>query len=213
MNSKMVFDVLATAGKLPGQPISQGQSDWTMGHIETTLNLMLANGITRIAPGAQPLAHIENPNSTWWRGFFAGPGRTFGIPDGQTIYSKPANDSMWYADMKVDSLGYAYTGSNPTVRYSMIGLFVYSGIASLFIIWTLCRGVTSASWQISSELLALALRSPPPSDSVMPSSILEDSKALRTRYAIMAVGAEIQLLPTDGDIPDENKVKPNRLYK
>lgn len=211
--SRLVFDLMATAGGLVNQSITQGLSEWTEGHVETILNLMLTNGSIRTAPEARPLMTLKNPGTTWWSEFFSQTSKTFNIPEGQTVFVAPDKGDWWYADMKVDSFGYAYSDSKKTIRYSMMSLFLYSGIACVFIIWSVSRGITSSSWESTSDLLALALRSPPPRDHLMPTSVLEDSEALAIRYGILADGEAAQLQPVEGKIPDEKRVHPNKLYR
>ncbi|KAI3529655.1 hypothetical protein CABS03_04463 [Colletotrichum abscissum] len=208
-----VFQRLAASARLVDSPLGL---PWTVGHVETLVNAMLANGMSRTAPAAKPIITLKDADSAWWRNFF--PRKTqFGFPESGTAFDVPeavraaAQRLHFRGEMK----GFAYSAGDDTVRYSMVGLFVYCAVAVAFMAWSLVVGVTSKSWESTPELLALAMRSPPPGDEKMPSSILEDTSALRERYCIVASGSDVLLRPMDGleEVPEEMRVRPNVMYR
>ncbi|KAK1501562.1 hypothetical protein CTAM01_05786 [Colletotrichum tamarilloi] len=208
-----VFQRLAASARLVDSPLGL---PWTVGHVETLVNAMLANGMSRTAPAAKPIITLKDADSAWWRNFF--PRKTqFGFPESGTAFDVPeavraaAQRLHFRGEMK----GFAYSAGDDTVRYSMVGLFVYCTVAVAFMAWSLVAGVTSKSWESTPELLALAMRSPPPGDEKMPSSILEDTSALRERYCIVASGSDVLLRPMDGldEVPEEMRVRPNVMYR
>lgn len=208
-----VFQRLAAAAGLVNSDLGL---DWSIGHVETLLNAMLTNGMARTAPAASPIITLKDADGAWWRNFFPR-NKQFGFPESGTAFdvTKARQDVSQKLHFRAEMKGFAYSASDDTVRYSMIGLFVYCVVAVAFIAWSLVAGITSSSWESTPELIALAMRSPPPGDEKMPTSILEDTNALRERYCIIANGADVLLRPMDGEerVPQELRVRPNVMYR
>ncbi|OBR14227.1 hypothetical protein CH63R_02953 [Colletotrichum higginsianum IMI 349063] len=208
-----VFQRLAASSGLVNSELGL---DWTVGHVETVINAMLTNGMARTAPAASPIVTLKDPDGAWWRDFF--PRKTqFGFPESGTVFdvTEARRATSQALHFRAEMKGFAYSASDSTVWYSMMGLFAYCFVAVAFIAWSLVVGVTSKSWESTPELLALAMRSPPPGDEKMPTSILEDTNALRERYCIVASGADVLLRPMEGTerVPEGMRVKPNVMYR
>ncbi|KAF9874306.1 hypothetical protein CkaCkLH20_08289 [Colletotrichum karsti] len=187
--------------------------EWSVGHVETIINAMLANGMARVAPDAKPILELKNKNGTWWRNFFlhrpeVGESMTY------TVFDVPETDQDRLAglDFVGDVFAYYYTYKDPAVRYSLIGLLVYCVMAVAFISWSLSTGITSTSWESTPELLALAIRSPVPENNEMPTSMLEEIEPLRKRYCVVVgEGNSLQLQPMD-EVDLKKTVKANKKY-
>ncbi|KAF6844358.1 hypothetical protein CMUS01_01132 [Colletotrichum musicola] len=187
--------------------------DWTVGHVETIINAMLANGMSRVAPDAKPILQLRDENGTWWRNFFrhrpeAGRRMTY------TVFAVPEADRDRLAglDFAGDVFAYYYTYKDPAVRYSLIGLLAYCVLAVAFVSWSLATGVTGTSWESTPELLALAMRSPAPGDDVMPTSVVEELGPLRRRYCVVVgEGRGLQLRPVN-EVDSEKTVRANEGY-
>ncbi|KAK6209557.1 hypothetical protein QIS74_11141 [Colletotrichum tabaci] len=208
-----VFQRLAASSGLVNSELGL---DWTVGHVETVINAMLTNGMARTAPAASPIVTLKDADGAWWRNFF--PRKTqFGFPESGTVFdvTEARRATSQALHFRAEMKGFAYSASDSTVWYSMMGLFAYCFVAVAFIAWSLAVGVTSKSWESTPELLALAMRSPPPGDEKMPTSILEDTNALRERYCIVASGADVLLRPMEGTerVPEGMRVKPNVMYR
>lgn len=213
-----VFQRLAKTAGLVNS--TNSRLEWIPCHLETLINGMLINAMARTSPNSQLITTLKDSNGSWWRNFFPR-GRVFGRPDG-TAFDVSGVDEEQFRSFYflVEMLGYAYTSNDDTVRYSMIGLFVYCTIAVCFVAWTVGSGITSSSWESTPELLALAMRSPPPATEVMPTSVFEDTKALQKKYCIVAEEGELHLSPMEivqpegkKEIPEPNRVKPNVMYR
>ncbi|KAF6813921.1 hypothetical protein CSOJ01_04327 [Colletotrichum sojae] len=206
-----VFQRLAAAAGISS--IAAGRLAWTAGHVETILNALLANGISRVAPSAKPILQLRDENGTWWRNFFlhrpeAGRRMTYTAFD----VSQTDQDRLAALDFAGDVFAYYYTYKDPAVRYSLIGLLAYCVLAVAFVSWSLATGVTGTSWESTPELLALAMRSPAPGDDVMPTSVVEELGPLRRRYCVVVgEGKSLQLQPID-EVDSEETVKVNQEY-
>jgi hypothetical protein len=183
--------------------------------IEAVLNAMLGNGLARTTPQIGPFLALKKTDD-WWKSFFPPPNQTFGFITGQTIFDLPEDlvQSGHWIDMVAEMFGFAYTSRDRTVRYSMIGLFVHSFIAVCYILWSVAVGVTSSTWQSTPEIVALAMRSPPPGHDKMPTSIDFGTQGMKQTYALVAEGDEIRLqwLKSNERVPPEKRVKPNLSY-
>ncbi|KAF4892668.1 hypothetical protein CGCF415_v009689 [Colletotrichum fructicola] len=212
-----VFQRLATTAGLAS--LENRGPDWTPCHIETLINGMLINAMARTAPNAHLITTLKDENGAWWRHFFPR-SRLFERQDAavdEAAFAVEEADQSRFASFyfRAEMQGFAYSNQDNTVRNLVFGLFVYCGIAGLFVLWSVGRGITSSSWDSIPELLALAMRSPPPGDFTMPTSVLEDTKALSHRYGIMAEKEALFLRPIDDHerIPRDKRVKPNKLYR
>ncbi|KAF6841097.1 hypothetical protein CPLU01_00658 [Colletotrichum plurivorum] len=124
-----------------------GRLAWTAGHVETTLNALLANGMSRVVPSAKPILQLKDANGTWWRNFFLHrpeAGRriiytAFDVPETE-------HDRLAGLGFAGDVFPYYYTHKDPALRYSLIGLLAYCVLAVSFVSWSLATGVTGASW-------------------------------------------------------------------
>lgn len=212
-----VFQRLATTAGLAS--LENRGPDWTPCHIETLINGMLINAMARTAPNAHLITTLKDENGPWWRHFFPR-SRLFERQDtaiDEAAFVVEEADQSRFASFyfRAEMQGFAYCNQDNTARNMVFGLFLYCGIAGLFVLWSVGRGITSSSWDSIPELLALAMRSPPPGDFTMPTSVLEDTKALSHRYGIMAEKEALFLRPIDDHerIPRDKKVKPNKLYR
>ncbi|KAH0439986.1 hypothetical protein CcaCcLH18_02703 [Colletotrichum camelliae] len=204
-----VFQRLATAAGLTS--IENRGLDWMPCHIETLINGMLINAMARTAPNAHLITTLKDENGAWWHHFFPR-GRLFelqevGLDQNAFVVPEASRSHSPSFYFRTEMQGFAYSNQDNTVRNLVFGLFVYCGIAGLFVLWSVGKGITSSSWDSIPELLALAMRSPPPDDVTMPTSVLEDTKALSHRYGVMTEEETLLLLPIDdhGRFPDAMK--------
>ncbi|KAF6824289.1 hypothetical protein CMUS01_10324 [Colletotrichum musicola] len=178
-----VFQRLVEAADLVGD--AERRPEWTPCHLEAIINGMLINGMARTAPQARPIVTLRAAEGSWWRHFFAQ--RTTVNPDTQyTVYDVPNTDGLARFGVVAKVEGYYYTWMDDTVRQLMFGLFVYCGVAVLFVAWSLFSGVTSTSLESTPEMLALAMRSEKPDPEVMSSSVMESIGALKQKYWLSA---------------------------
>ncbi|KXH30493.1 hypothetical protein CSAL01_00721 [Colletotrichum salicis] len=138
-----VFQRLATLAGLVDSGLGL---PWTVGHVETLVNAMLANGMARTAPAAKPIITLKDADGAWWRNFF--PRKIqFGFPEPGTAFDVP--ESLRAAAQRLhfrgEMKGFAYSAGDDTVKYSTLGLFVYCAVAVTFMAWSLVVGVTSKS--------------------------------------------------------------------
>ncbi|KAF0331711.1 hypothetical protein GQ607_000831 [Colletotrichum asianum] len=212
-----VFQRLATTAGLAS--LENRGPDWTPCHIETLINGMLINAMARTASNAHLITTLKDENGAWWRHFFPR-SRLFERQDAaidEAAFAVEETDQSRFASFyfRAEMQGFAYSNQDNTVRNLVFGLFVYCGIAGLFVLWSVGRGITSSSWDSIPELLALAMRSPPPGDFTMPTSVLGDTKALSHRYGIMAEKEALflRLIDDHERIPRDKRVKPNKLCR
>ncbi|KAM0200925.1 hypothetical protein ACHAQI_011537 [Fusarium lateritium] len=213
-----IFDALVKAssyGTLLDLVTSDPKSNGIPCMLEITLNAMLVNGLARTTPDIEPLVEVKK-QSDWWRSFFSPPGQTFGVVEGQTIYnvSEEVIRNNHRTDMRTEMFGFAYSGRDTTIRYSMIGLFVYGAITVCYIVWSVGVGITSSAWQSTPEVVILAMLSQPPGEDKMHTSILHGTHALEKSYSLVAEKGKVRLmaLPKSGVVPLEQRVKPNQTY-
>ncbi|EJT76290.1 hypothetical protein GGTG_06211 [Gaeumannomyces tritici R3-111a-1] len=94
----------------------------------------------------------------------------------------------------VAMFGYGYSRNSDQAGPLLAGLFAYSAVAVLFLLWSVgLVGVASSSWDSPLEVVALALRSPRPADKALPSSLVENPEVLSGRYCIAADGEDLLL--------------------
>ncbi|KAL0930619.1 uncharacterized protein CTRU02_214694 [Colletotrichum truncatum] len=153
---------------------------------------------------------FKNDNGRWWLDFLPDKGKTFGRPS-RTAYALPENRSDYYSfRVNTDVYGYAFTNSNSEMKSSTIVLILYLPTVIVFLFWSLMVGVTSASWDCLSELLILALKSPPPPEEVTVGSSAGVStlRPLKERYWIVNTGEQLVFKLSRGEkCPEEERVK------
>lgn len=207
----------------------------TVHHVETLVNLLLANGMSNTGAGAQPRLELRNENGAWWRDFFPFAPQ-FGInqirdvlsllntrTEGAFVHPSHAGVPeahqvpLWF---NAAMLGYGYSakGGGSLHSFRMVWMFVYVAIAALFTLWSVCMaGITSSSWDSPIEVVALALRSPKPKGEIMPTSLVEDPSVLGECYCVVAEGRDLELRPLrdwEGEpVPEGMKVRPNEEYR
>ena len=160
-----VFQEMASSGglRVPGLTGSGSEP-----HLETILTLMVVNGMARTAPYTTSLALLVDAGGEWWQNFMPQNQQTFG-PGGNAYAVTPEQQATFYRlQMKAYVQGYAYTRSNSAVQLALVVLHLYVTIVVIYIVLTGVSGLTSSSWDTPSELLALALRSTPPSREKLP---------------------------------------------
>ncbi|KAM0340596.1 hypothetical protein ACHAPU_010433 [Fusarium lateritium] len=217
-DGKSVFDALVKAssyGTLLDMVTSDPKSNGIACMLEIIINAMLVNGLARTTPDIEPLVKVKQ-QSDWWRSFFSPPGQTFGLVEGQTIYnvSEDMMRNNHRTDMRTEMFGFAYSSRDTTIRYSMVGLFIYSAITICYVAWSVGVGITSSTWQSTPEVMILAMRSQPPGEEEMPTSILHGTHSLGKAYSLVVDDGTVRLLalPKDKTVPLEQRVKPNQTY-
>ncbi|KAF6807740.1 hypothetical protein CMUS01_14055 [Colletotrichum musicola] len=84
----------------------------------------------------------------------------------------------------------------------------------LFLLWSLTSGITSSSWDSTPELVALAMRSHPPENGKMETSVFEDTAALKQTYRVVADQEDnVRLVARSEIADDETGVELNKKYR
>ncbi|KLU87925.1 hypothetical protein MAPG_06915 [Magnaporthiopsis poae ATCC 64411] len=218
-----------------GSPAAHRTAERTVHHVETLINLLLANGMSNTGAGAQPKLELRNKNGEWWRDFFPFVPQ-FGINqirDVMSLFNIPPvgafvhptlegvpeahQVSLWF-NAAMFGYGYSAQAGGSMHFFRMVWMFVYVAIAALFTLWSVCvAGISSSSWDSPIEVVALALRSPKPKGEIMPTSLVEDPSVLGECYCVVAEGRDLELRPLrdwEGEpVPEEMKVRPNEEYR
>ncbi|KAF6821902.1 hypothetical protein CPLU01_12350 [Colletotrichum plurivorum] len=194
-------------------------------HLESVLAAMLVNGMARTAPWATMFSEFRDDptGGHWWSEFLPKGGATFGRPS-RTAYAVPGDrengnlDAYYRVRVDADVFGYAYTSRLSGMSTSMIILLAYLPIVGAFLVWSLATGITSTSWDSVSELLLLALKSPPPGRAATAgtSAGITELAPLRERYWVAkdaGGGNELAFkLASGGDCPADQRVEVNKSY-
>jgi hypothetical protein len=213
-SNSTIFEEMAISAGLWNPDTSQRNG--TAPHLETILNLIVANGMARTAPyTAQQgsIRDLDDGNGAWWRGFMPVPPQVFG-PGGNAYNVTPAQQASSYRlHFHAFVQGYAYTQSNTTSWLAMIIVLIYVVVATIFVIVSVLFGVTSSSWESTTELMALAFASPVPESMKNTAAGVSTIKSFKERYCIAVEGNRVQLRRWDRKpLPVENRVKPNTVY-
>ncbi|KAL8376326.1 hypothetical protein RB595_007425 [Gaeumannomyces hyphopodioides] len=220
------WERLATAAGLaePGNAASRSAVT-TLGHVETLVNMLLAMGLSNAGSDADAEPRLANPDGKWWLDMFL-IRPIFGIFQLSNVDSRYRNGAFKHPVQNGDNqvlplyfnaamFGYGYSHNSDQASPLLVGLFAYSAVAVLFLLWSVgFVGVASSSWDSPLEMVALALRSPRPADEILPSSLVENPGVLGGRYCIAADGEDLLLQPM-GNRQDDigNRVLPNTPYK
>jgi len=161
---------------------------------------------------------VEERN--WWRGFIPGPKQGYGdkgevTPAYTTTEDERRGASEYHLTVKVTGYGYGRPPDDGTSIFgSLVVTWIYLAIAFLYIVWSMWTGITTSSWSSSSELLALALKSPVPPDRVPESSRdgVGGVVSLKDRYLLEVQGGKVVLRPAYGQSEKREKVLPNSRY-
>ncbi|KAH8589622.1 hypothetical protein B0O99DRAFT_333325 [Bisporella sp. PMI_857] len=120
--------------------------------------------------------------------------------------------SSYLLHMQAYVPGYAYTKSSKAAWASLMVLFAYVGVATVFITISIVVGVTSSSRGSAAELLALAIMSPASERMKNTAAGASTIKSYKGRYFIVAEGGGIQLRHWEGKLPLDKRVQPNFVY-
>jgi hypothetical protein len=184
--------------------------------VEATLNLMVINGLVRLAPDVTVQGEIVDWNGghgPWWRQFMPSSNEAFGW--GGNAYNVTSDTPAGFlkAHMKVTAKGYAYYWSGGAIKASMAVLAIYVVIAVLHVCQNVVSGITSSSWDTPSEIIALAAKSNPPQGLLMNTGAgISKLSTLNQPVCIEAIESTLQLSFRPDRLPEQHRVKPNQVY-
>ncbi|RWA06929.1 hypothetical protein EKO27_g8173 [Xylaria grammica] len=156
--------------------------------VETLLNLMIVNGISRSLAYLQQIGRVIRPDGDlrpdgslqgtkgiWWKDMLRphwrgldprmGPDAPYASSDyGNSAYMIPDEEKATSSTIRMYALVnvYSYSHHDTATVLSILVLSVCLLVMSAFIGWSWYTGISSSSWTSPTKLLALGLESPQP---------------------------------------------------
>ncbi|KAI1411088.1 hypothetical protein F5Y13DRAFT_201619 [Hypoxylon sp. FL1857] len=180
--------------------------------VETFLNLMVVNGMSRSSPYLQQIGTLIHPNGSWWKDMLApswrglNPDSPYDSPDfGNNAHQIAPEDQAKSFTVRMYALesGYAYTPYDTATRVSMTVLYACMLVITIFIVFSLVTGISSSSWKSPAELLALALNSPQQDKGIMESHGTDTTtiKSMKRMYSFREEDDKVELALFKEDDP------------
>lgn len=184
--------------------------------VEATLNLMVINGLVRLAPSVKVQGEIADWNGgegAWWRQFMPSRTETFGWGGAAYNVSDEASAKFLKAHMRVTAKGYAYHWSGGAIQASVTVLAIYVAIAVVHVCLTISTGKTSSSWDSPCEIIALAANSTPPHGPLNNTGAgISKLSTLKQMVCIEATGSVLQLTFRTDRLQNDQRIRPNHAY-
>ncbi|KAK3384862.1 hypothetical protein B0H63DRAFT_172515 [Podospora didyma] len=213
-NLTLLQELLRQSGSW--DPTSKRYKIRPLNWVEAVLGTMITNGMARSSPDVGPVTTLKDVDGTWWRNFLPQGGSVYG-PGGEAFAITEKQKGEYFSlEMEAWAEGYGYGRSDLTILLSMACLGVYAVSVLVFVVWSVSSGITSTSWDTVLELVAIALKSPPPAKGKMEgvSAGIMTAQPLRQRYCMSAdEDAEtIRLVAVDEELDEGSWVRPNKAY-
>jgi hypothetical protein len=131
--------------------------------IETLLAMMFSDGLARVAStatlqgtlqGAGSPSDLSYPDNGPWVDIWWKSGEAWATDD-------PSKDTWHPFQIRTVVKGYAYSMNGLSIKLALIVLLAHACLAMAHILYLLCTGVSSGSWDRLIELVALAVNSEP----------------------------------------------------
>jgi hypothetical protein len=178
--------------------------------VEAILAVMITDGLARTSSLATILGSLKGLDSGEWIYEFLPKDTVFGTGGSAFNYTYQQGDQSTKFESRTAVNGYGY-GITAAPLLSTLVLFIYSLIATIYVVHSLCFAkMTSSSWRSITELVALAANS-------TPSSVLKNTGAgiatlgiLKQPVKIGVIDNRLQMVFDDRKNADE--IKQNEYY-
>jgi hypothetical protein len=178
--------------------------------VEAVLAVMITDGLARTSSTTTILGSLKGlDNGEWWEELLP-KGTVFGTGGSAFNYSFQAGDQSTKLEARTTVNGYGY-GVTTAPLLSTLVLFIYSLIAIIYLVHSICFArTTSSSWESITELVALAVNSTPSSALKNTGAGIATLSTLKQPVKIGISGDRLQMAFRDGEAMD--KVAWNEKY-
>lgn len=182
----------------------------TVSAVESILALMITDQLARLGNTATILGSLKSSPENQWMDEILPKGSVFGKGGSAFDYEPKEGDQVTEFTSAVTVNGYGYGISTASLLSTLV-LVVYSLIAVLYVVHTICFAkTTSSSWDSITELIALAFNS-------MPSSAIQNTGAgiatLKTLKEPVRIGVSDNCLQmVFEDRKDFDLITPDETY-
>jgi len=176
--------------------------------VEAVLSVMITEGLAQTSSAATILGSLKGIGNFEWMNEMFPQASVFGSGGSAFNYSYQDGDQSTQFEAKVTVNGYGY-GITIATLLSTIVLVIYSLIASIYVVYSICFGKTSSSWESIAELVALAVNSQPSAALHNTGAGIATLSTYKQPVGIRVSEDRLQMLFEGGG----EKITPNECYR